>query len=117
MSNKHRHGAPEAAKASSAPVTQTGPTVSESPATGAELQGVTLTADGVERTVHLDPNRRKPLPEGAVVVEALVGVVVRVQHRNPGDRFWLLKSRPEDDTNPLSEYADEFVARGDVEIL
>jgi len=179
MSNKHRHGAPEAPKASSAPVKPTivenaaAPSsapdatlgsiselvrnerdvIRECPAcralngeppcsvecyvaagylaenyekhfgarsaraTGVALQGVTLPADGLERTVHLDPTRRKPLPEGAVVVEALVGVVVRVQHRNPGERFWLLKSRPDDDANPLSEYADEFVARGEVEIL
>lgn len=90
----------------------------EAPATGIALQGVRLPSDGMERTILIgDPRRKRPLPDGAVIVRALVGVVARVEHRHPGERFWLLKSRPEDDTNPLGEYADEFVARGEVEIL
>jgi hypothetical protein len=89
-------------------------------------RGITLPADGVTRTVDLsgdeprlvDPTRNgKPLPDGAVIVRALRGVVVRVQHRFPGDRFWMLKSRPEDGGHHLGEYADEFAERGDVEVL
>lgn len=69
-----------------------------------------------ERTT--DPSRNgKPIPEGAVIVKALVGVVVRVQHRQPGERFWMMESRPKDDKNLLSEYAEEFEDRGEVEIL
>lgn len=65
-----------------------------------------------------DPSRNgKPIPEGAVMVRALKGVVVRVQHRQPGERFWMHRRRPKDDQNLLSEYAEEFEDRDEVEIL
>lgn len=70
----------------------------------------------IERTT--DPSRNgKPIPEGAVIVKALKGVVVRVQHRQPGERFWMMESRPKGDSNLLAEYAEEFEDRGEVEIL
>lgn len=69
-----------------------------------------------ERTT--DPSRGgRPIPEGAVMVKALKGTVVRVQHRQPGERFWMMEERPKDDPNLLSEYAEEFEERGEVEIL
>lgn len=45
--------------------------------------------------------RRKPLPEGAVMVEALQGVIVRVEHRDAGAKFWMYEAE-----------ADDFVERG-----
>jgi hypothetical protein len=70
----------------------------------------------IERTT--DPSRNgKPIPEGAVIVRALTGVVVRVQHRQPGERFWMHRRRPKDDENLLNEYAEEFEERDEVEIL
>jgi hypothetical protein len=84
----------------------------------AERFGTTLPPDGAERVTHIDPSRRgKPLPDGAVMVRALRGVVVRVQHRDAGDVFWMLKSRPEDGGHHLGEYAEEYADRGDVELL
>lgn len=40
--------------------------------------------------------RRKPLPEGAVMVKALQGVIVRVEHRDPGAEFWMYEAEAKD---------------------
>lgn len=45
--------------------------------------------------------RRKPLPEGAIMVEALQGVIVRVEHREAGAKFWMFEAE-----------ADNFAERG-----
>lgn len=45
--------------------------------------------------------RRKPLPDGAVMVEALQGVIVRVEHRDAGAKFWMYQAE-----------ADDFAERG-----
>lgn len=50
--------------------------------------------------------RRKPLPEGAVMVEALQGVIVRVEHREAGAKFWMYEAE-----------AKDFQERGWVKVL